>query len=204
MLSSLTFAKDFRCFKASERIDFHAGVNLLVGDQGAGKSSLLSILRGFGGDAMALGPMSVAEARQTVKVAATGERFKSFGFDFEKENPRTLPGIAEKGAGGMFFQVGSFFRSHGETVKSIIASLEQEAVKGPYLILFDEPDAGLSPRSAVELLRVLRVVTEHGGQVIASVHSPILMLGVPEVLSLEHRRWMPGREFLATHGVSGF
>jgi predicted ATPase len=89
-------------------------------------------------------------------------------------------------------------------VKSIIASLEQEAVKGPYLILFDEPDAGLSPRSAVELLRVLRVVTEHGGQVIASVHSPILMLGVPEVLSLEHRRWMPGREFLATHGVSGF
>src|SRR5690242_18355643 len=106
MLSSVTFIKDFRCFKAAERVDLHPGINLLVGDQGAGKSSLISILRGVGGDHIALGPMSIKEARATVKIAVTvGEKFKFFGFDFEKENPRTLPGLADKRE---FFQVGSF------------------------------------------------------------------------------------------------
>lgn len=200
MLSSITFAKNFRCFKADERIDLRPGINLLVGDQGAGKSSLLALLRGYGGDRKALSAMSVEEARSTVKVASTGDRFKSFGFDFEKENPRTLPGLTDQGT---FFQIGSFFRSHGEMVKAIIASLEEAATKEPHLVAFDEPDAGLSPRSAVELLRIMRLVTASGGQVIASVHNPILMLGVPEVLSLEHRRWMTGREFLAQHGVTG-
>ena len=44
MLNTLKFKENWRCFKAGDTFDFRPGVNLLVGDQGCGKSSLLQAI----------------------------------------------------------------------------------------------------------------------------------------------------------------
>jgi recombinational DNA repair ATPase RecF len=43
MLTKIEFQRDYRCFKAGDCFDLKPGLNLLVGDQGSGKSSLLGV-----------------------------------------------------------------------------------------------------------------------------------------------------------------
>ena len=91
MIRALTFTKDWRCFRAGNRFDFRPGVNLLVGDQGCGKSSLIQAIhiggctgRNFGSD---------KEMRKCVQIEASP--VKMYKFDFEKDNPRIQSGLGE-------------------------------------------------------------------------------------------------------------
>lgn len=43
-IKSLTILEDWRSFKSGFKIIFHPGINLIVGDQGTGKSSLLHLI----------------------------------------------------------------------------------------------------------------------------------------------------------------
>jgi hypothetical protein len=45
LLSEVRFREDYRCFTAGQVLTFVKGVNLLVGEQGTGKSTLISLLR---------------------------------------------------------------------------------------------------------------------------------------------------------------
>ncbi len=45
LLSEVRFREDYRCFTAGQVLTFDKGVNLLVGEQGSGKSTLISLLR---------------------------------------------------------------------------------------------------------------------------------------------------------------
>ena len=45
MIKSITFKKDFRCFVKGDKFDFRSGINVLVGDQGSGKSTLIELIR---------------------------------------------------------------------------------------------------------------------------------------------------------------
>ena len=45
LLSEVRFREDYRCFTAGQVLTFEKGVNLLVGEQGSGKSTLISLLR---------------------------------------------------------------------------------------------------------------------------------------------------------------
>lgn len=187
MLRALDFIKDWRCFKMGDRFEFHPGVNLLVGDQGCGKSSLLKAIHIGGTEPK--GCNTDKELRDIVLVEASA--IKMYKLDFEKDNPRTMSHFGKD----MLFQISAMWRSHGECTRALIRSLESAA---GCLCLLDEPDTALSIRSCNMLARIFRDLAERSSQVVAAVHSLSLIQQFEEVYSLEHRKWMTSTEFIGT------
>ncbi len=185
MIRALDFIKDWRCFKMGDRFEFRPGVNLLVGDQGCGKSSLLKAIHIGGCTGKDFG--SEKKLRDTVLLEASA--IQMYKFDFEKDNPRTLSYFDKN----IQFQIASMWASHGECTRTIIRALEEVAGS---LCLMDEPDMALSIRSCNMLVRTFKALAERSSQVIAAVHSLTVIQQFQEVYSLEHRRWMPSAEFI--------
>lgn len=184
MLKSITFKKDWRCFKAGDQIDLRPGINLLVGDQGSGKSSILQILR----DVAITGDKRM---RDMVELKPSGVRLPVAYYDTEKNNPRILPSMQENLG---IFQVQAHFLSHGQVMLPVLDAMPRKG-----LLLVDEPDTALSPRSVLDLLKLLRNREALGMQLLVACHNPWLIEALDEVLSLEHRRWIKSAEFLSMH-----
>lgn len=188
MIETILFLKDHRVFKAGETIGLRPGVNLLVGDQGSGKSTLLEAL------AVHIKAKTAPSGDPNVLRISNTKPFRPVYFDFEKHNPRVQPAFDMGYGYDMMFQLQSMGHSHGEFVRIYMAALSK--VPADACALLDEPDAALSPRSAYRLVDQIKAMAARGAQVIVAVHNPILIESQPEVLSLEHRRWMPSAEFL--------
>lgn len=190
VIASVRFRTKHRCFNARRALRFQAGVNLLVGDQGTGKSSLIRLIREAADDRSFIRE----RAREVVKLEVVNPA-PLWSFDFEKDNHRTRSEFGES----IHFQVAAMFASHGQASMPII----EQALAGPEahagLVLLDEPDTALSPRSARRLGQLLAEHAERGGQSIVAVHNPIVIASQPKVLSLEHKRWMGSEAFLASH-----
>ena len=177
MLKKITFIKDHRCFKKGDTFDFEP-LTLLVGDQGCGKSTILNLLSIAGSPSQ----------KEVVKIEA-GE-IATRWFDYEKHNLR-MKSYVEKPEDVVFR-----WGSHGEFVTALNATIvEQKKV----CWLQDEPDSALSIRSCVKLAECFKTALKNKCQVIAAIHSPIVMSQFDKVLSLEHRKWMSPQEFIATH-----
>ena len=181
MLEKLTLLANWRCFKAGREFIFRPGVNLLVGDQGSGKSSLLELLG-----------MASRGDKQFDKLASIkAGRIVIMFFDFEKHNPRTKSYFEHTS------EVSLRFKSHGESCFAIFQVIEQPS-DDPKLFIMDEPDMALSIRSIFKMVDILKK-TKH--QVVLAVHNPLLIQSFPEVLSVEHGRWMPSAEFIELEKV---
>jgi predicted ATPase len=194
MLETITFLKPWRCFQ-KETIKFHAGVNLLVGDQGTGKSSLFQAIQVEGMKKTYSWNLPLKDSIPAV-IDYQGKATPVFAFDFESDNYRTKTWFGSE----IGFHVASMHKSHGEMVTAIIDSWLR--IDKPFIVLVDEPDMALSIRSCHKLVRAFQHVTDVGGQVIATAHNPIVIAGFDEVYSLEHRHWMPSGEFIESQGVN--
>ena len=171
-LFEIIFKQDWRCFKKDQKFEFRKGINLLVGDQGTGKSSLLKLI------------FESKKHQDIIKINCK-EKFKTAFLDFEKQNPRTEKRI------DTIFQIASIFSSHGETVNSILHSIKKLEED---IVLMDEPDMALSIRSILKLVKLFKEL-ETNKTIITSAHNPYLIEPF-DVLSLEHRKWMSGKEFI--------
>jgi predicted ATPase len=190
MLKSIKFIEDWRCFKAGELFEFRPGLNLLVGDQGSGKSSLIEVIKSMANKHPGLSDKAIKKA-VTLEIEGS---FPVGGFDFEKDNFRTKSHFNENI--DYMFQVQAHFKSHGQTNWKVLDALEH--TKG--LIYLDEPDMALSIRSIKKLRKKIDEVATDT-QILAVVQNPLMMEGL-DVLSIEHRRWMPATEFIALHSES--
>ena len=175
MIKTLRFKTDWRCFKADELFEFRPGVNLLVGDQGSGKSSLITIFKWT--------IQSRDEAKRLAEIK--GDQILLRIFDFEADNPRVRGYIKHAADVAMRFQ------AHGDCVLAVFDVIKDESTRKAFIL--DEPDMALSVRSIYKVITTLQKTCH---QVIAAVHNPLLIQAFPEVLSLEHRRWMASEEFL--------
>lgn len=180
MITKITFPKEFRRLPAGFSVEFRKGVNLLVGDQGAGKSTVLDNLEG-------------RSSAGALVVMDDGTKIKHY--DFEKYNPRVSTGFG--GVVDMGVQTSALFVSHGQAGIMILADLMKTATV-PTTFLIDEPDTGMSIRSCRAIAKFLKMAAVAGHQVIAAVHNPTLILSFDEVYSVEHRRWMTSKDFFAT------
>jgi predicted ATPase len=179
MIKTLTFTEPWRCFKQDDAIVFHTGINLLVGEQGMGKSSLLQAIA-----AACKSEKYQFEHGLAKKIKVTATACPCGGFDFEKNNLRTLSYFED---GCTAAQISLSRMSHGQANNLMLSGLKGAR---DTLLFFDEPDMSLSIKSITTLAALLWDAMGRGCQVIASVHHPFLIQAFPECFDMEAREWV--------------
>jgi predicted ATPase len=182
MINSIKFKQDYRCFKKDDEFIFNSGINLIVGDQGTGKSSLLECF---------------VEGRKRFDdiIIVKADPVPYFYLDFEKDNPRTRSWVKSN------YDIISRMNSHGQSNFAIIENLLNDKIREPSLIIVDEADMALSVRSCYKLVKIFRQLQEQRHQILAVVHNPIVISGFDLVLSLEHKKWLSSEEFLKSQEI---
>jgi predicted ATPase len=171
-------------FQTVASIAFGAPVTFFVGENGTGKSTLLTaickkcgipIWQGIGGTRYEPNPYEkVLHLFMEVKWtngSVPGSFFSSETFkDFAKyldEGAAANPEILEYFGGESLIT-----QSHGQSLMSLFRS--RYKIKGLYFL--DEPETALSPKSQLELLTILNDMSKAGhAQFIIATHSPILL-----------------------------
>lgn len=178
-LHQIKFKKDYRkVFKEDQVLEFRPGMNLLVGDQGSGKSSLLDLFKKDNSKKM----------KETIEISC--DLINTLAFDTEKDNPRTLGYFKDE---MMRFQVQSRWMSHGQTILAIMECIEEAKDN---LIFVDEPEAGLSIKSQYKIAKTFSKAIDNGCQVLMATHSVIIMEAFDQVFNLEKMQWMNSKEFV--------
>ena len=161
-----------------ESLRFHADVTFFIGENGAGKSTMLESI------ALALG-FSMEGGTKSVRLNTAGEAAplyqslrlaKSFmkprdEYFFRAESFHNVATYMEEvgyldGYGGSLHA-----RSHGEAFMAVLLN----KFKGNGLYLLDEPEAALSPNRQLAALSAIHQLVQQDSQFIIATHSPILL-----------------------------
>lgn len=161
--------------KTQRTFYFKPGINLLVGPNGSGKSSIIAAIRNH---ATARTDHDKEKAMKDAPMETSGP-IGLLAMDFEKDNPRTKSYFMD---GAMGFQVGSMYRSHGETTRAIVDGFDSDEMKDK-LVILDEPDQALDFDGAVLLLEKLKA--SPAAQMVVSVHHPLIVLSGFYAIELE-------------------
>lgn len=160
-------------------IDFHPNVTFFVGENGAGKSTVLeglAVALGFGSE----GGTKSVQFRTADSVSPLHDRLRL---------ARGVP----KPTDGYFLRAESFFnvatymdetgylqgyggkslhtQSHGESFMAVLLN----KLRGNGIYFLDEPEAALSPNRQLAALRAIHQLVEDRSQFIIATHSPILL-----------------------------
>lgn len=155
-------------------IEFREGLNVIVGENGSGKSSMLYFIRN----------------PDTTLYSVESEDCAFVFFDSEKDNPRTIDLSMSK---NYAYALSSHFWSHGEAAMPIIKSLKD--IKDTVIIL-DEPESGLSIKNQSKAFRIFNNKIKDNCQTIIATHSYVFIKSVDEVFSMDNYSWMSSHEYL--------
>jgi len=171
-------------FRETDGIDFPGPLTLFAGDNGTGKSTLLrAVCRGCGihiweGERRRRYRKSPFEnmlhhflGLRWEEGFVPGSFFSSEIFRFWAEALDEFA-LSDPGMLKYFGGHSLMSQSHGQSLLSFFRS--RYSRKGLYLL--DEPETALSPRSQIELIRILEQSAARGDvQFIIATHSPILL-----------------------------
>lgn len=169
--------------------EFECGdVNLLVGNQGCGKSTFLTMLQ-----------KNHPGLEITISEYTKANGVNSFFFNSELDNPRvkdpelfTTPGGESVGI-GMGGALASRFMSHGEVLESFVINPLNKAEN--CVVILDEPESGLSITNQFRLIQAIKKAVKNGCQIFIATHCYPLIKEF-DVISLEHYEKMSGSEFI--------
>ncbi len=162
-----------------EQLDFHPDVTFLVGENGAGKSTVLEAI------ALALGFNAEGGTKHArhVTVDATATLYQNLnlvksyktpreGFSLRAESFYNLATyLDEIGASYEYYGGSLHGQSHGESFMALF----EHKFHGKGLYLLDEPEAALSPNRLFTMLRHIHALVQDDSQFIIATHSPILL-----------------------------
>lgn len=166
------------CVNDMEKIEFHPKVTFFIGENGAGKSTILEAL------ALALG-FSEEGGTRNVKLnsaSSTSGLYESLRTIKSYKKPKDYYFLRAES----FYNVGTYMnelnylvgyggniheRSHGEAFIKVLTS----KLKGKGLYLLDEPESALSPRMQMMALSAIHQLCEDDSQFVIATHSPILL-----------------------------
>jgi predicted ATPase len=173
----------------SEGLELAAGVTVLTGENGSGKSTVVEVIA----EACGLNPQGgSAKARYQTREsepgigellwAERGPTYPSWAYFLRADTMHGMYTYLEDNPGRRperFHEL-----SHGEGILEILRTRVNQA--GFYLM--DEPDAPLSFVSCLALVALLHELGETGAQVVVATHSPIAA-AVPGARILELGDW---------------
>jgi len=183
-------------FRQTPRIDISSPVTCFAGENGTGKSALLdaisrkSGLLPWGGSKIHRAHHNPHETRLANYLSLGFDPRHPYGFYFRAEAffnfAASLDDILlDDPRRDMYFGGGSLnVLSHGE---SFLAFFRGYSFQLDGLYLLDEPEAALSPRNQIELVRIIMESAKNGNkQYIIATHSPVI-LGCPlaQILSFD-------------------
>jgi predicted ATPase len=171
-------------FHETGQVTFDSAVTMLAGENGTGKSTLLEAL------AAACNIHIWRNERRSRPEHNPYEGMLHKFISVEWQNGR-VPGsffgsqifqhfaelldewaVADRGQLNYFGGKSLTTQSHGQSLMSFFRSRYQ--IKGLYLL--DEPETALSPRSQIELLDIIKNMSDAGhAQFIVATHSPLLL-----------------------------
>ena len=177
--------------RSLSKLDLSAPVTLIAGENGSGKSTLVeavAVALGFnpegGSKNMSVSTRpSHSELHRYLRVER-GTRRERTGYFFRAESFFNIATHIEQldtepGGGppiiGSYGGVSLHEQSHGESFLSLV--LNRFGANGLYVL--DEPEAALSLRGCLALIRRMHDLVAEGSQFILATHSPII-LGYPD------------------------
>lgn len=135
-----------------KKIAFQPGLNIIIGPNGSGKSSLLEAIKTC--------PDCICQYdRKTI----------CHYFNSETMNPHRNSEHF-RGVEGSLIKVRSMFSSHGETLRDVLRFIPLHPGD---CFLLDEPETGHDIDWVIKIHNALRVITQHGCQIIAASHHPV-------------------------------
>jgi predicted ATPase len=173
-----------------EGLDVPAGLTVLVGENGSGKSTVMETLA----EAYGLNPQGGSALGQTFRirdsepgvgqelVVVRGVLRPRWSYFLRADTMNQLYGYLEQNPGkaaDRFFEL-----SHGEGFLEILRTRVNE----PGFYLLDEPDAPLSFTASLGLAALLHDLVEAGSQIVVATHSPVLA-AIPGAHLLELGSW---------------
>lgn len=191
-VTAARFIRACRSFAADERVELRFPITLLVGEQGAGKSTVLAAIRQAG----VSGPLLAADLQGAVALEGPlGCPVQLV--DLERANPRMRPledPFAVEEMPRLLHALRARRQSHGEALLPLLAQLDGRTGS---LILLDTPETALSIGNQYRLAATLARAPARGCPVVAATHSAILIASQPQVLDLTRRQWVAGSAYLA-------
>ncbi len=156
-------------------LDLPPGVTFLVGENGSGKSTLVEAvavaygLSPEGGSAHGQHSTRTSESPlHRALLVQRGIGTGRWGFFLRAETMHGWYTYMDEHGGPNDTDYHAM--SHGESFLEVLT----RKFDTPSFYCLDEPEAALSFRSTLTLIRVLHDITEAGGQVLCATHSPVL------------------------------
>jgi len=182
-IKSLTLLKIHRKINPFT-LKFKDGLNVIVGENGSGKSSILKLMtetKGADG-----GPH-----KKLVRIdyePGTCFRF----LDTEKCNPRLKTDLEQSPS--IEYEIHAHFVSHGEAMLPLILAAEEFK---DIVLIVDEPEAGISLKNQKKIIDAFKkIATKNSCQIIVTTHSYVIIRSVDEVFSMDAKKWIPSDAYL--------
>jgi predicted ATPase len=171
-------------------LDIPAGVTMLLGENGSGKSTIVeAVAVAFGLSPEGGSPYARHTTRRTesdlsdwVRLQRSGLKASRWGFFLRAETMHGFYTYLEENPGGgepAFHEL-----SHGESFLEILRT----RFDSPGLYCLDEPEAALSFTGQLALMGQLHDLARAGAQVLCATHSPLLA-ALPGATLLEVGPW---------------
>jgi energy-coupling factor transporter ATP-binding protein EcfA2 len=168
-----------RLFKKGDTFNIRNNmVNILVGDNGCGKSTLIK------------------EFIDNNINYITKNNIKCYMVNMEESNPKISSPKPEHGFTYNISEINNMFmwqsESHGETREGVLRGILQLDFD---ILILDEPESGLSLRNQLKYLNELKSICDNK-TIIVVTHSKVLVENVDCVFDVETMKWVDSEVYL--------